>query len=48
MIVYKSLKTTQGKLYIKEENSLAKKKKKMKHGRTIQFGLIQQVFFEAR
>ena len=27
MIVYKSLKTTQGKLYIKEENSLAKKKK---------------------
>ena len=28
MIVYKSLKTTQGKLYIKEENSLAKKKKK--------------------
>lgn len=24
-----------------------KKKKKMKHGRTIQFGLIQQAFFEA-
>ena len=48
MIVYESLKMTQGKLCIKEENSLAKKKKKkMKHGRTIQFGLIQQAFFEA-
>ena len=70
MIVYESLKMTQGKLCIKEENSQAKKKKKkkqkknnekkrkkkrkkkkkkkkMKHGRTIQFGLIQQAFFEA-
>ena len=28
MIVYESLKMTQGKLCIKEENSLAKKKKK--------------------
>lgn len=26
---------------------VGKKKKKMKHGRTIQFGLIQQAFFEA-
>ena len=48
MIVYESLKMTQGKLCIKEENSQAKKKKKKKkHGRTIQFGLIQQAFFEA-
>ena len=33
MIVYESLKMTQGKLCIKEENSQAKKKKKKKENK---------------